>query len=400
LDAAQGDDTVEDSAHSDLQAPPPPPPREPARPRTLAVVGTALALALFLIVGGTVQFFNVAFGIWFTELFVFFALGWVMLRLTGWKPVEYTGLRPAPRAATLFGFLLGVANFFALVVPIQYGAQSIAPEWLTKMFDGSRIFENQTPVELALILTGVSIAAPVCEEFFFRGILQRGLTPAPPASPVRALVVTAVIFSAFHMDPVGFAARAELGLLFGWLYLRTGSLWPGIGAHAANNIVSSVLFLAAKAMGQDATDAETDPRAVLALAGLGLIGLSALLTAARHYPALWGGQARATDEEARAPEPRPNFARLLLPWVVAATASLGGLAALDARGISLNSYDMQHPLPELEKDAPPGLLAERKALQALRRSARRGELPMEAYHEERERQAHSHRQALGLPKKP
>ena len=390
---------MEDSAPSAPQPPEPPePPRAPAPPRTLALAGCALALALFLTLGGFVQFINAAFGIWFTELFVFLALGWVMLRFSGWRPREYTGLTPAPRAATLFGFLLGVANFFALVVPIQYAAQSLAPEWLTKMFDGSRLFEGQTPVELALLLTGVSVAAPVCEEFFFRGIFQRGLTPAPPASPVRALVVSAVVFSAFHLDPVGFAARTELGLLFGWLYLRTGSLWPSIGAHAANNMVSSVLFLSAKALGQDTTESETDPRAVLALAALGLVGMSALLTAARHYPTLLGGQPRATDEAAREPEPRPSLATLLLPWVVGATLSLGALGALDARGISLNFHDAQHPLPELEKDAAPGLHAERKALQALRHSARRGETPMEAYHEERERQIHAHRRALGLQK--
>lgn len=392
---------MEDSTPSNTQPPQPPVHgKAPTSPRTLAVGGAALALALFVTLGAFVQFINPAFGIWFTELFVFLGLGWVMLRFSGWRPVVYTGLMPAPRAATLFGFLLGVANFFALVVPIQYAAQSLAPDWLTKLFDSSRLFEGQTSLELALILSGVSVAAPVCEEFFFRGIFQKGLTPRPPASTVRALVVSAVVFSAFHLDPVGFAARTELGLLFGWLYLRTGSLWPSIGAHAANNLVSSVLFLAAKALGQDAGDAETDPRAVLALAGLGLVGLFGLLSAARHYPSVWGGGARATEEEAREPLPLPSLARLLLPWVVGAMLALGAVAALDARGISLNFHDAQHPLPSLEKDAAPGLHAEREALRVLRASARRGETPMEAYYEERERQIRAHRQALGPPKEP
>ncbi len=393
---------MEDSAPSDSQPPqspePPAPRGAPTNPRTLALGGAALALALFLTVGGVVQFINPAFGIWFTELFVFLGLGWVMLRYSGWRPAVYTGLTPVPRAATLFGFLLGVANFFALVVPIQYVAQLIAPEWLTKLFDGSRLFERQTPVELALLLTGVTVAAPLCEEFFFRGIFQRGLTPARPASPVRALVVSAVVFSAFHLDPVGFAARAELGLLFGWLYLRTGSLWPSIGAHAANNLVSSVLFLAAKALGQDATDEQTDPRAVLALAGLGWAGLLGLLTAARHYPFFWGTEDRAPEAQVREPGPVPSLAKLLLPWVVAATVALGVMGAVDARGISLNFHDAQRPLPELEKDAAPGLQAEREALYVLRSAARRGELPMEAYYEERERQIRAHRQAVGSPK--
>ncbi|MCP3143406.1 CPBP family intramembrane metalloprotease [Pyxidicoccus sp. QH1ED-7-1] len=369
-------------------------------PRTLAVGSAALGLALFILVGGTVQFLNPAFGIWFTELFVFLALGWVMLRFARWRPAVYTGLTPVPRASTVFGFLLGVANFFALVVPIQFLAQKVAPEWLTKLFDGSRLFQGQTSVELALILAGVTVAAPLCEEFFFRGIFQKGLTPARPASPVRALVISSVVFSAFHLDPVGFVARVELGLLFGWLYLRTGSLWPSIGAHAANNAVSSVAFLVAKAMGPEASEAETDPRAVLALAGLGWVALLGLMSAARHFPAVWGRGTEAAPENARQPGPVPSFATLLLPWVAGATVSLGLLAAVDARGISLNYYDAQHPLPSLEKDAPPGLQAERSALDALRAGARRGDVPMEAYHEERLRQIQAHRQATSRQKQP
>lgn len=374
---------------------------EPASPLTLAVGGAALALALFIAVGGTVQFLNPAFGIWFTELFIFLGLGWVMLRRGGWRPEVYTGLAGVPRAATLFGFLLGVANFFALVVPIQFAAQQVAPEWLIEMFDASRLFEGQTNVELALILGGVTLAAPLCEEFFFRGIFQKGLASSPTVPPTRALVVAAIVFSAFHLDPVGFAARTELGLLFGWLYLRTGSLWPSIAAHSANNAISSVLFLVAKALGQEAGDsADTDPRAVVGLAALGWVGLLGLLSAARRFPLVWGPGTGATEAEAREPGASPSLPRLLLPWVLAATAGLGLLAAVDARGVSLNLHDVQQPLPSLPEDAPPGLQAEREALKTLRAAARRGELPMEAYYEERARQLQAHRQALGTPKAP
>jgi hypothetical protein len=354
---------------------------------------------LFIVVGGTVQFLNPAFGIWFTELFIFLGLGWVMLRFSGWRPQLYTGLAGVPRAATLFGFLLGVANFFALVVPIQFTAQQLAPKWLTEMFDATRLFEGQTTLELALILGGVTVAAPLCEEFFFRGIFQKGLASQPSASPLRALVVSSVVFSAFHLDPVGFAARVELGLLFGWLYLRTGSLWPSIAAHAANNSVSAVLFLLAKALGQEAGEAtDTDPRAVLGLAALGWVALLGLRSVARHYPAVWDPKPGPTEAETREAEPRPSLARLLLPWVLTATASLGVLAVVDSRGISLNLHDAQQKLPPLPRDAPPGLQAEREALKALRAAARRGEFPMEAYQEERARQFQAHRQALGPPK--
>ncbi|AGC45946.1 CAAX amino terminal protease family protein [Myxococcus stipitatus DSM 14675] len=385
---------MEDSVPTGPSAPPPP---EPRSPRGLALGGAALALVLFILVGGSVQFLNAAFGIWFTEIFIFMGLAWLLPRVGGWKPARYTGFTPVPLASTGFGFLLGVANFFALVVPIQFVAQKLAPEWLKEMVDGARLFEQQTPLELAIILTGVTVAAPICEELFFRGIFQKGITPAPPASPTRALVVSAVVFSAFHLDPVGFTARVELGLLFGWLYLRTGSLWPGIGAHAANNLVSSLLFLAAKAVGSEAEDADTSIQAVAGLAGLGWLGLTGLLAFARRRPAVWGPGPVHGDEAARETRPVPSLATLLLPWVTVATLSLVLLVVVDRRGLALKFYDAANPLTPLKKDAAPGLQAERKALDSLRDEARRGAVPLEAYQEERLRQVREHTRADPRP---
>jgi len=356
-----------------------------------------LALALFLVVGGSVQFLNAAFGIWFTELFIFLALAWLLPRLGRWKPALYTGLTPMPGGATALGFMLGVANFVALVVPIQFLATRLAPEWLREMFDGARLFERQTPLELGVILAGVTVAAPFCEELFFRGVFQRGITPPAPYSPVSALVFSSVVFSAFHLDPVGFVARVELGLLFGWLFLRTGSVWPGIAAHAANNLVSSVLFLMAKASGQEAgeADTETNPLVILALSGFGCVVLLGLLAYARHHRTLDVTPGRASDEQARETSPVPSAPRLLLPWVLAATLSLGALVLVDRRGILLNAYDAFHPLPALAKNAPAALQAERQSLDALRAEARQGKVPLEAYKEERLRQARDHQKAGG-----
>ena len=356
-------------------------------------LAAALAFGLFVTLGSVTQLLNPGFGVWFTEVFIFLGLAWVMLRRSGFRPTVYTGLTPFMGAPALFGFLLGVVNFFAVVVPIQYLAQRIAPSWLREMFNASRLFEGQTSLELALLLGGVSVAAPLCEEFFFRGLFQRALTPPAPASPWRALIISSVVFSAFHLDPVGFLARVELGLLFGWLLLRTGSLWPGIAAHAANNIVSSVLFLVAthSGMAKDgATDDVTDWRAVLGLALVGWTGLLGLRAASRHFPSVWGRGTAPTDEEVRATKPVPLFALQLLPWVLVATLSLVGLGLVDGRGVSLSVYDIQHPVPPLSKNADPGLQAERKALQQLRKAVRKGELPMEVYEEERLRQSQAH----------
>ncbi|WP_375758322.1 type II CAAX prenyl endopeptidase Rce1 family protein [Corallococcus exercitus] len=388
----------EASPSSDPRPAEAPAPLSPPHP----VLAAALAFGLFLTLGALTQLLNPAFGVWFTEVFLFLGLAWIMLRRSGYRPAAYVGLTPFPGPAALFGFLLGVANFFAVVVPVQFLAQRVAPAWLRELFDASRLFEGQAPVELALLLGGVSVAAPLCEEVFFRGLFQRALTPPAPASPWRALIITSVVFSAFHLDPVGFLARAELGLLFGWLFLRTGSLWPGIAAHAANNIVSSVLFLVATHSGlakDGATDDVTDWRAVLGLALVGWTAMLGLRAASRHFPSVWGRGTMPGDEEVRATKPVPLFAVQLLPWVTAATLSLVALALVDGRGVSLSVYDVQHPVEPLGKNADPALQAERKALRQLRDAVRRGEVPMEAYEEERLRQSEAHGPGKGKPRR-
>ncbi len=368
----------------------PPPPPAPMRPGTLAALAMALGLLLFLTAGATTQLLNPAFGIWFTEVFIFFGVGWVLLRYSGRDPLRYTGLSQGAPLPSLFGFALSVANFFALVVPIQYTVQALTPDWLQKMFDSSALFEGQTPLELALIIGGVSIAAPVCEEFFFRGLLQNSLM-SPRLTRTAAIVVTSVIFSAFHLDPVGFLARVELGVLFGVLLVRTGSLWPSILAHSANNLVSTLIFLASRQAGVAQAEAETDPWAVLLLAAMGGAAMWGLLAATRAFPALWGpGEFPEPDFHASA-QPRPSLFRLLVPWVLGGTIAVTGLALVDARGIRLSTFDARYPLPPIAEQAPAGLHAERNALKELRAQARRGEIPVERYEEERVRQVERHR---------
>ncbi|HEX8818418.1 MAG TPA: type II CAAX endopeptidase family protein [Archangium sp.] len=378
----------------DVTPSPPQPPSSPGvDPRSVAVVATMLVFVAFLVAGLMVQPLNIAFGIWFTEIFVFLGLGWFVLRATGRNPGRYTGLSFPDLAPAVFGFLLGTVNFFAVVAPIQYISQLLMPKSWREIYDMAGIFQGQTAVELAFIVASVSVAAPVCEEFFFRGILLQGLkvpgrTAGNPAS--RAILISAVVFSAFHLDPVGFLARVELGVLFGWLFLRTGSLWPGILAHSANNLVSTVLFFAAK---QFESPRESTPReellSILVFVVLGSGVLAGLMTAANRFPRLLGGPVRP-DEAPEGPvhlEPMAKLLRLASPWMFAAALSLGSYVALDPRGIELSAFDRDYPLRSVPQDAPDALHAEREALYELRIRARRGDIPLEAYMQERVRQS-------------
>jgi membrane protease YdiL (CAAX protease family) len=85
----------------------------------------------------------------------------------------------------------------------------------------------------ALVVIGV---APVCEELFFRGVLFRVLRQR--TSFWLAAIVDGVLFGLVHGSLVILPVLAVLGIMFCYVYERTGSLFPTIALHALNNTVA------------------------------------------------------------------------------------------------------------------------------------------------------------------
>ena len=87
-----------------------------------------------------------------------------------------------------------------------------------------------------LSLQALAVVTPLSEEVLFRGFVLRGLLRS--VGPGPAVVSTALVFSVFHLN-VGTVLPIFLtGLALGFLYLRTGSLWPCIAAHAGQNAIA------------------------------------------------------------------------------------------------------------------------------------------------------------------
>lgn len=94
----------------------------------------------------------------------------------------------------------------------------------------------QSPAAVFLL---VVVVAPVSEELIFRGILLRGF--APRYGFTRAALAAAALFALAHLFPVRMPAMFAAAFLLGGLFLRIGTVWPGVFAHAFNN---SLAFLA------------------------------------------------------------------------------------------------------------------------------------------------------------
>lgn len=88
---------------------------------------------------------------------------------------------------------------------------------------------------MSILIVGVFTG--LGEEIFFRGGLMRLFSCIKGMSPHVAIWLTAFLFSALHMQFLGFVPRMLLGVFFGYLTFWSGSLWLPIMIHALNNSI-------------------------------------------------------------------------------------------------------------------------------------------------------------------
>ena len=88
-------------------------------------------------------------------------------------------------------------------------------------------------------IISMALLAPILEELLFRGAIQ-GYLQKVCKKPWSAIIISSLIFGVVHMNPAQIPFAFLLGMMFGWLYYRTGSLLPGIVGHALNNTIAGI----------------------------------------------------------------------------------------------------------------------------------------------------------------
>lgn len=94
---------------------------------------------------------------------------------------------------------------------------------------------------LLVNLLMIGVIAAVGEELIFRGVLQR-LMIGMVRNVHLAVVLTAILFSAFHFQFFSFLPRFVLGLVLGYLMYYGRSIWYPILAHLVNNAMGVIYY--------------------------------------------------------------------------------------------------------------------------------------------------------------
>jgi membrane protease YdiL (CAAX protease family) len=137
-----------------------------------------------------------------------------------------------------FLFFLGIQQWLN-VVNKWVDTALPPPAWFWEMFD--KIFENDFGFWGAFMK--VVVIAPVVEELIFRGVIMHGLMRN--YSKGAAVFFSGFLFALFHLNPWQFPATFVLGMILGWVMIRTRNIGLCITGHAINNllVLSSITWI-------------------------------------------------------------------------------------------------------------------------------------------------------------
>lgn len=142
-----------------------------------------------------------------------------------------------------FPLVIAIGQLIDMLLYYFYGYENfeqVAVRYLKTTLD--------SPPMLAIALFTILIAAPIIEEFLFRGCLQNFFKRY--MAPTKAICLSALCFSLFHFAPSQGIGNISLvislfffALFLGFVYERQASLFASIGLHMTFNAVSTFRIL-------------------------------------------------------------------------------------------------------------------------------------------------------------
>lgn len=166
-----------------------------------------------------------------------------------WISSSWGGVKQLFRSPVRQQVMLSVVFFMVAFPFVNYLAEwnatwnlpTIFGDWLegkeSQAGEITKLFLDMPNVGLLVLnLIMIALLPAVGEELIFRGIMQRGLQKR--VNPHVAIWLTAILFSAVHMQFLGFVPRMLMGVAMGYLLFWSCNLWYPIIAHFTNNAMA------------------------------------------------------------------------------------------------------------------------------------------------------------------
>ncbi|MBU2665277.1 CPBP family intramembrane metalloprotease [Actinoplanes bogorensis] len=155
------------------------------------------------------------------------------------RDVRAFGLRRVERKWLLRAVLLAAACL-AVILTFDHVVAALFPGIDDSQGDLRAASSAGIGYLLATIALG-GLLTPLGEELLFRGVLTRFLERW---GPWVAVLVSAFVFALWHGINLVFPSAFLVGLVNGWLLVRTRSVWPGVVLHVVYNTTFLIIYSA------------------------------------------------------------------------------------------------------------------------------------------------------------
>lgn len=250
---------------------------------TLAPYALFLWLALGMLVGGaTLQYvLPLQWGLLATEFGIVLGLTVVARYFftrveldTTWRSLTTWDISvPALVLLVLTAPVLGIAANLVAALTVEL-IPALKP--MAEAYQGmtEELFPKDDAILWIAGVVSVTVAAPLCEEFLFRGTIQP-LQERAHRSHLVIIVTNGVLFGLIHFNPLSFLALSIVGAFLADVTSRSRSLWPAIIGHAVLNAFNGIIFVELAAHYSDVQEEASLMQLLAALAVVApIVGLS------------------------------------------------------------------------------------------------------------------------------
>jgi|LGOV01.1.fsa_nt_gb membrane protease YdiL (CAAX protease family) len=195
-----------------------------------------LGAIIFLTLGNFLQSLNFEIGLIITEYVLVLGYSLLIIKMSKAKFSDYIHFNDVSRMT-----LLKTVLIVLLSLPIVM-LLNLITLYILEVLGKGIYYDIPIAKDFASVIFQffiISISAGICEEVFFRGVILNTYTDY--FSYKKAIIISALMFGIFHFNLQNILGPIYLGIVFGYLTIKTQSIVPAILGHMTNNGVAYVI---------------------------------------------------------------------------------------------------------------------------------------------------------------
>ena len=192
-----------------------------------------------------------------TQVFSFLLPALLLVRLIDPRPARFLAFKPlVPQSNLWITVFLAIGTMFLMIglsgvlQQFNFGATADQLQHERQMTEAA-FYQMKTLPQFLLNLLIVALLPALCEEIFFRGVLQRFINTFLKR-PFVSILLTALIFASMHGTLYNLLPIVFGGVILGFVYHITGNIWLNILLHFLNNGLQLLIVFVSGASQEDA----------------------------------------------------------------------------------------------------------------------------------------------------